>query len=167
MAGVCKLEIIETQKELKTLLAQQKTVSRKERVQALYLFKIGQVKTVKELAIAIGRDRITVQRWLQKYRCSGIAGLLAVNKGGGRKRAIPQEALIALQEKLQDPEAFRSYGEIQTWLKQEHGVDVSYKVVHATVRYKLKTKLKVTSTGEHQKKSDCGTTVNPQSRNQS
>ena len=77
MAGICKLNIVETQKELKTLLTQQKTASRKERVQALYLFKIGQVKTVKDLAIAIGRDRVTVQRWLQKYRNSGIAGLLA------------------------------------------------------------------------------------------
>ncbi len=164
MTGVCKLEIIETQKELKTLLAQQKTASRKERVQALYLFKIGQVKTVKELAIAIGRDRITVQRWLQKYRHSGITGLLAVNKGGGRKRAIPQLAMMALQQRLQDPEAFRSYGEIQTWLKQEHGIEVSYKVVHATVRYKLKTKLKVTRSGDHQKKLDAGTTINPHSR---
>lgn len=164
MAGVCKLDIIETQKELKTLLAQQKTASRKERVQALYLFKIGQVKTVKELAVAIGRDRITVQRWLQKYRCSGIAGLLAVKKGGGRKRAIPQAALMALQQRLQDPEAFRSYGEIQVWLKQEHGVDASYKVVHATVRYKLKTKLKFARTAEHQKKPNNGMTVNPQLR---
>lgn len=164
MAGVCKLEIIETQKELKTLLAQQKTASRKERVQALYLFKIGQVKTVKELAIAIGRDRITVQRWLQKYRHAGIAGLLAVNKAGGRKRAIPQSVLMALQQQLQDPEAFHSYGEIQAWLKQEHGVEVSYKVVHATVRYKLKTKLKATRSTENKKQSSDDATTHPPSR---
>jgi putative transposase len=31
---------------------------------------------------------------------------------------------------------------VRTWLKDEFGVNASYKVVHEAVRYKLKVKLK-------------------------
>lgn len=41
------------------------------------------------------------------------------------------------------PEGFNSYTEIQTWLKAVEGIEVSYKVVHDTVRYQMKAKLKV------------------------
>jgi len=144
MTGVCKLEIIETTEELKSLLQEQKSASNFQKVQALYLFKIGQVKTVKDLAITLGRSRITVQRWLHTYRTEGLAGLLKVKHGGGRKPVIPRAAMAGLQKRLQDPNSFfSSYGEIQTWLQSEYGLDVSYKVVYATVRYKLKAGLKV------------------------
>lgn len=46
MAGVYKLEIVESEEELKQLLRQQKTVSSKQRVQLLYLLKSKQAKTV-------------------------------------------------------------------------------------------------------------------------
>jgi len=143
MTGVCKLEITESSEELKSLLTQQKSASNFQKVQALYLFKIGQVKTVKDLAVTLGRNRITVQRWLHTYRTEGLAGLLKVKHGGGRKPVIPEAAMAGLQKRLQDPNSFSSYGEIQTWLQSEYGLDVSYKVVYATVRYKLKAGLKV------------------------
>jgi hypothetical protein len=60
MAGVFKLEITETAEQLKSLLSEQKTVEGKERVQALYLLKLGQVKTIQQLAVVMGRDRTTV-----------------------------------------------------------------------------------------------------------
>jgi putative transposase len=44
---------------------------------------------------------------------------------------------------LVDPKGFESYAEVQTWLKASEGIDASYKVVHDTVRYQLKAKLKV------------------------
>ena len=82
MAGVCKLEIAETVPQLKALLNDQKTASGFQKIQALYLFKIGQVKTVKELALTLGVNRITVQRWLRQYRHQGMAGLLQVKQSG-------------------------------------------------------------------------------------
>ncbi len=36
-----------------------------------------------------------------------------------------------------------SYKEIQQWLRSVHDVEASYHTVHKTVRYKLKSKLKV------------------------
>ncbi|MDE5104162.1 MAG: helix-turn-helix domain-containing protein [Trichodesmium sp. St19_bin2] len=142
MAGVCKIEITETVPELKTLLNHQKTVSGFQKIQALYLFKIGQVVTVKELAITLGVNRITVQRWLRQYRKEGISGLLHVKQNGGRKPAIPEEARYQLEKRLNDPDnGFESYGEIQTWLQKEYNINASYKAVYATVKYQLKTKL--------------------------
>ncbi|MCL2928669.1 MAG: helix-turn-helix domain-containing protein [Trichodesmium sp. St16_bin4-tuft] len=142
MAGVCKIEITETVPELKTLLNHQKTVSGFQKIQALYLFKIGQVVTVKELAITLGVNRITVQRWLRQYRKEGISGLLHVKQNGGRKPAIPEEARYQLEKRLNDPDnGFESYGEIQIWLQKEYNINASYKAVYATVKYQLKTKL--------------------------
>ncbi len=142
MAGVFKLEITETTDQIKTLLNEQKTVFGKERVQALYLLKLGQVKTIGQLAVGLGRDRTTVQRWLRQYRQGGINRLLQRQVRLGRKPEIPKWAQTALIKRLQEPEGFNSYGEIKDWLEQKLGVSASYKVVHNTVRYRLKAKLK-------------------------
>ncbi|MGV2830995.1 hypothetical protein [Myxosarcina sp. GI1(2024)] len=42
-----------------------------------------------------------------------------------------------------EPEGFDSYQEIQQWLWSVHDVEASYWTVHKTVRYQLKSKLKV------------------------
>ncbi len=142
MAGVLKIDIAETSEELKFLLAKQTTARGKERIQALYLLKIGQVTTLKELSIVIGRDQATIYRWFRKYKVEGIDGLLEVKRGQGRKPAIPKDVMDRLKKHLTDPKAFRSYGEVKNWLKEECGVEASYKVVHEAVRYKLSIKLK-------------------------
>lgn len=142
MAGVFKLEIAETADQLKTLLLSQKTVESKERVQALYMLKLGRVNTIRQLAMELGRDRTTVHRWLRHYRQGGISRLLQSQVRLGRKPDIPQWAQIALTKRLQAPEKFNSYGEVKDWLEQKLGIIASYKVVHDTVRYRLKAKLK-------------------------
>ncbi len=142
MPGAFKLDIQETADELKTLLAKQTTSTGRERVHALYLLKTGKVETMTGLADLLGRDISTVFRWFQRYRSKGLEGLLTIPRNQGRKPTIPQEVIDQLRDKLlQSPNQFRSYTEIQTWLKQEYGVNASYKVVHETIRYKLKIKL--------------------------
>ena len=78
MSGVVKIDITEDSATLKTLLTQQKTATGKERVQALYLLKAQQVETVQHLAAVLGRNRVTVQRWLSQYRSGGLKKLLRV-----------------------------------------------------------------------------------------
>jgi hypothetical protein len=68
MAGVYKLEIQESEAELKQLLGVQRTALGKERVQLLYLLKAKQAKTVQMAAQLLGRHRVTVQEWLSRYR---------------------------------------------------------------------------------------------------
>ncbi len=142
MAGVFKLEITETAEQLLSLLNEQKTVEGKERVQALYLLKLGQVKTIQRLAVVIGRDRTTVQRWLRKYRQGGISQLRQRQERLGRKPDIPQWDQSALRKRLYELEGFNRYGEVKDWLEQKLEVSASYKVVHDTVRYRLQAKLK-------------------------
>lgn len=60
----------------------------------------------------------------------------------GRKPDIPPWAQTALSKRLQEPEGLNSYGEVKDWLSQKLGVSATYKVVHDTVRYRLKAKLK-------------------------
>lgn len=143
MSGVVKIDITESAQTLKTLLAQQKTATGKERVQALYLLKTKQVETVQHLAVVLGRNRVTVQRWLRQYRSGGLDKLLEAHKSKGRPMVIPEWAIESLKQELKDPEGFESYGEVQTWLKAVLGIEAKYHVVHNLVRYKLKAKLKV------------------------
>lgn len=143
MAGVYKLEIREGEADLKALLRGQKTASAKERVYLLYLLKSEQVKSVTEAARLLGRHRVTLERWLGRYRQGGMSQLLSPRRKGGRKCQIRDEADQKLQARLQQADGFDSYVEIQQWLSQTCGLEVSYPVVHRHVRYRLKAKLKV------------------------
>ena len=143
MAGVTKVRIKESAEELRELLKKQKTVLGKERIQALYLLKIQQVKTIQDLAVMLGRGSATIQRWLKAYAESGIDTLVSRKKGSGRPPIINTDVREQLSKELEDPQGFKSYEEIRTWLKAVEGVEASYKVVHDTVRYRMKAKLKV------------------------
>lgn len=143
MCRVVKIEITESSEELQTLLKQQQSAAGKERILAIYLLKTRQVETVQHLAILLGRGRITLQRWLKQYRQGGLLTLLELKKKTGRTPSIKPAVREKLQQELSDPQGFSSYGEVRTWLRAVMGVEVSYKVVHDTVRYKLKAKLKV------------------------
>lgn len=54
-----------------------------------------------------------------------------------------------LIEKLPEPQGEKSYGKLQLWLEKECGTQVSYKVVHDLVHYKLKADLKVPRPQSH------------------
>ena len=143
MAGIYKIEIAESKGELKKLLKQEKTGSGKERVQVLYLLKSQKVKTVKEVAEMIGRNRVTVQDWLAKYRTGGLEKLLSKKVGKGRPRKIPQWAEKALDKRLKENQGFDSYGEICQWLEENLGIQAKYKTVHKYVHYKIKASPKI------------------------
>lgn len=143
MSGVYRLEISESEVELKEMLGKQKTASDKERVQILYLLKSKQAETVQAAAQLIGRNRSTVQEWLKGYREGGITGILRHKPRVGRNPKIPQWAQKALDKQLQQEEGFNSYGEIRQWLQEKLGIESTYKNVHDLVHYRLKVSPKV------------------------
>lgn len=143
MAGVYKLNILETEEELKQLLKKEKTGSGKERIQLLYLLKSQKVKTITQAAELLGRNRVTVQEWLAKYRQGGLESLRKRASTSGRPRKIPAWAEKALAKKLQEPKGFESYGEICQWLETSLGIRAKYKTVHSLVYYKLKASPKI------------------------
>ena len=143
MAGVYKLEIKESETELKQLLGAQRTAVGKERVQLLYLHKTAQAKTVQTAAQLLGRHRVTLQGWLSRYRTGGIESMLETKVSPGRARAIPTWAATALAKRLQEPQGFESYGAIQKWLETDLGIIAPYKTVHKLVHYRLASSPKV------------------------
>jgi transposase len=76
MSGVVKIEIRETEEELKALLRKEKDATRYEKLQVLYWLKTQTVETVLSAAVRLGKHRTTIQRWLSSYRSGGIEELL-------------------------------------------------------------------------------------------
>ena len=76
MAGVYKLEITETEADLKQRLRSQKTASDKERIQLLYLLKTGQAKTVQAAATLLARHRITLSQPILVVQDAGRTTLI-------------------------------------------------------------------------------------------
>jgi len=146
MSRPLKIEIAESEEELKKRLQTVSSGIQKERLQMLWWLVSGQVNQQQEIGKRLARDTSTVTRWLQKYRTSGLSGLLEIKKAPGANRKINDEVLAALKQELETGIGFNSYGAIVEWLKQEHGLDIEYATVYAWVRYRLKAKLKVPRT---------------------
>lgn len=98
---------------------------------------------MQHLAFVLGKSRVTVQCWLRQYTEGGLNRLLEQHPRTGRPKITPQPVRERLLLELTQPERFESYREVQTWLKASEDIDASYRVVHDTVRYQLKAKLKV------------------------
>ena len=143
MSGVVKIEIRETEEELKLLLRREKDAHRHEKLQVLYWLKSQTVDSVLSAAVRLGKHRTTIQRWLSSYRSGGIEELLLQKPRSGRPRIMNPETVERLSKELQDPEGFNSYKEVHQWLTSCCEVKVAYRTVHQGVRYRLKGKLKV------------------------
>lgn len=142
MSRPFNIEITESEADLKQQLQQVREAIHKEKLQMLWWLKSGQVSQQQEIGKRLGRDTSTVTRWLQKYRCGGLVELLQINKAPGNERKIKPEVLADLQQQLQNPEGFSSYGAIVEWLKQKHGLTIEYGTVYGTLRCLLGAKLK-------------------------
>lgn len=144
MSRVSYLEIFESEAQLKTLLAEQTNILNFQKIQVLYFYKIGKIKTVKNLASTLNRNRATIHRWLKIYREQGIESLLQEHTKVGRPTLISKEAITALQFRLRDSQSqFVSYTEVCQWLSDEYQVFADYKTVYSLIKYKLKLDLKL------------------------
>lgn len=143
MSRPFKIEIAQSEEELRQRLQTTRLASQKEKLQMLWWLKSGQVKEQQEISNRLGRDTSTVTRWLQKYRSGGLSSLLEIKKAPGAKRKINDAALASLKRELETGPGFSSYGAIVEWLKQEHEQDIEYGTVYAWVRYRFGAKLKV------------------------
>jgi putative transposase len=53
-------------------MSQQRTVTNRQKVQALYLLKSGLSQSITDVAEVLGVHRITVQRWFKQYSEGGF-----------------------------------------------------------------------------------------------
>jgi transposase len=142
MSRPFNLEITESEAELKKRLQHVREAVQKEKLQMLWWVKSGQVKQQQEIGQRLGRDSSTVTRWLQKYRRGGLQELLQIKKAPGAKRILSDAVLADLQQQLNRPEGFSSYGAIVAWLHEKHGLTVEYGMVYDWVHNRLGAKLK-------------------------
>jgi transcriptional antiterminator len=68
--------IEDTGSELKIIMSQQRTVTNRQKVQALYLLKSGLSQSMTDVAEVLGVHRITVQRWFKQYREGGLSSFI-------------------------------------------------------------------------------------------
>ena len=94
MAGVVKIQIAESERELEKLL-KQTSGPKKTRLQALYWLKLGVVETTQDIAVLLNCHRVTVSRWLRTYRESGMKGLLEEKKSPGRPRLMRSQQQLS------------------------------------------------------------------------
>ena len=143
MGRAFKLEVLESEEELKERMKGARTARQKEQLQILWWYKSGEVVEQQELAKRVGRDTSTVSRWLQRYRNGGLASLLESKVAPGQARQLTDDALTGLKARLQSPQGFHSYGEIVDWLNETYSLSLKYPTVYYWVHYRLKAKLKV------------------------
>jgi len=149
-------KINENISELEHSLKKEKDNRLRERIHMLYLIKSEKAKTRISVAHILSRNRNTISDWLDTYEKEGLSGLLTIKTKPNREFSIPPDVLQHLEQKLRNPEGFKSYKAIQIWIQQEFSVSVPYQTLHRIVRYRLKAKPKVgrkshikKRTGEH------------------
>ena len=114
--------------------------------------KSGLATTRSQLAALLCKSLPTITAWARRYESLGLDGFLGMDyKGGEHLRIIPRAVIGELNARLGTPKGFGSFAEIQSWLKDEHGVEVAYSTVHGLVRYGLNASPKVVRPfSEHQ-----------------
>jgi transposase len=135
--------IQETADELRALMKQEREPKALQRLQALYLVASGQAHSRSAVARVLGLHRDTIGTWFALYAEGGRARLLELYVPPGRVSSVPPDVLATLQERLDQPDGFASYGESQTWLAEQQGVPMEYAALHKLVAYKLKARPKV------------------------
>lgn len=138
-------DIKETIEELNTMLHKERNAELKRRIHMLVLLKNGECLKRKEIANRLAVHRNTIRNWLSIYMSNGLTELLNIKTTGpaSRQKTLDNSVLSSLKERLEDSSGFDSYIQIQSWIKETHGIDVKYKTLHKIVRYGLKAKLKV------------------------
>lgn len=153
MANASLPVITEPADELRASLRAERDSERKRRLHALVLIASREVTTRAQAADHLVVHRNTLSRWLGRYRDGGLEAMLAVAKTGPApgQRTLPGPVMEALRQRLDDPQGFSGYHDVQRWLHEAYDLVVPYKTLYTIVRYRLGAKLK-TPRPEHPKK---------------
>jgi transposase len=93
MSRPFKIEIAESEEELKKRLQTANLGNQKEKLIMLWWIKSGQLQKQQEIGQRLAKDTSTVTRWLQKYRSGGLSELLEIKKAPGAQRKITDTAI--------------------------------------------------------------------------
>jgi transposase len=123
----------ESAEELYALYAGESDLTRRKRLQALWLVRSG--VGVAEASRLAGVGRRSAERWLAWYRRGGLAEALrrvpghGARGGPGRLTAEQRERLLGKAREG----AFRTYDEARAWVAEEFGVRYSYQGIYSVL----------------------------------
>jgi transposase len=141
MAKALKVVVKESTKELKSI--QRQKPSYYSRIQMLLLIKEGKFITKDALADALKVSTQSVHIWRTKYNEGGIERLLE-DKRGGKPAKITEQIHQRLSARLNSSkEGFKSFVEIQQWLKENFGIEMQYQAINKYVKRKFSARPKV------------------------
>ena len=146
------LTVTESANDLKHMFLHERDSRKRQRLHMLYLLASGHVARRSHLAPILGRNRSTISSWLALYEQGGLDALLAIYIPQGKAPALSPDQLDRLKQRLEHPDGFASYGEIQQWIEETLGVSMRYDAVHNLVHDKLKARPKVPRPSHEKKK---------------
>lgn len=151
MAKTIDIQVIETEKELKSILRTTKSKLVNQRVQALLYIKQGKCKYTKDVGAKVGATRKTVYNWLKVYKTSGLSKLCEVRKGGNNTPLLSEATKQKIAELLNDPfSTIVSYVELVSILNKTQD-NITYASVYQHCVRKHQSKLKVARKSHHKK----------------
>lgn len=130
----------------------------KPRIKMLIALSKG-ITRVNDLAAKTGASAVSICNWKKKYHQGGLEALLQEGRGGDKRSGISAEQKQKIASKLREPkDAFRSYVEAQTWLREEMGICKEYHALNKYLKRNFGAKLKV-GRKSHVKKDDAAVAV--------
>ena len=135
------ITVKESIKELKGL--QKKQSSNYNRLQMLILIKEGVIVSKDGLAASLSVSNKSVHVWRTRYNEGGIEALLEDNRGG-KQGQITEKIHQKLAARLNNSkDGFKSFIEIQQWLKENFDIQMEYHAVNKYIKRKFGARPKV------------------------
>lgn len=152
MGKRAQLVIKESLAELKIYLTKQRTLKGEKRVKSLILIKTKKFDTRQDVSDYLGIHIRTLERWVTKYKTSGIDEMLYDKPKNKQSKIITPEIHTGLSERVNDPNnPFLGYWDAQNWVNETYAIDVKYQRIREYLQKHFKTKLK-TPRKSHYKK---------------
>ncbi len=144
MGKVFEITIKERFSELKLAQGKEKNQKKKLRILSLILTKEEKFLRRVDLAKFLDVNITTLNKWTDKYKSSGLNGMLEIKSGGKRRETVPTSIHKEIEAKLNDFSApLQGYNDAVLWIKQEFGYKLKYHTVRAFMIRNFGTKLKV------------------------
>ena len=144
--------IHESLSELRKIRNKQPHLYLQKRIDCLIFIKTSKFTTRQDLANYLGVHKRTQERWLNKYKESGLKLLLSDEPKSRTSKTITPEIHQALEARVYSSERpFLGYWEAQQWVEETFGISIKYHWLRKYMVTHFKTKLKSPRKSHYQK----------------
>lgn len=152
MGKVFDITIKESFSALRTAQRKEKSPKKKLRIWSLILTKEEKFPRRVDLAEFLGVNIATLNKWTDRYRESGLKGMLEVKSGGKRREAVPASIHKEIEAKLNDHTApLQGYDDAVAWVREEFGHEIKYHTLRAFMIRNFGAKLKIPRKSHYKK----------------